>query len=307
MKLNLILQIFLVASLSPLFCHAQSENDAEARAIKQLEEAKINIWLDDEGHANGVCLDQESSLEDLKLLSALTHLESLLLNEFGLSSEGLQYIKSLDWLKEFSANGSKFTDAEVQHLAGMNQLEILDLSETAITDASIDVFSKLPSLKNIKLDSTAVTADGLKKLKTSRPDLEIVKHWKYFCGFQDGRAVLDIERVFIFFPDKDVKGGIGGGGGGSIRVSTSREDVMKNSKSSGGGGGLFNRISVSVKQKKDGAVFSIEDHTIEIRKEGTELIIDGESFPIPDKYLSVTIDSNGIGKPQTHDKRPLPK
>ena len=70
---------------------------------------------------------------------------------------------------------------------------------------------------------------------------------------------------------------------------------------------MFNRISVSIKQEKDGPVFSIEDHTIKIREEGTKLIIDGEAFPIPKEFLSVTIDLNGVGKPQTHEQRPLPK
>ena len=332
-----LLTIFLLWC-APVGCFAQT-NDAEyavvEEAVKKLEALDAYVGYNDEGDVESVWFPEEASFKHLKLIASMNHLTSLSIGKMDLGRDGLKHIKQPAMLEEFTAEGEHFTDAELQQLQGLrqleilslsgtavtdvgvraltklslNKLEVLDLSGTAVSDAAITAITKIPNLKTIFLDSTAVTADGFTKLKAARPDLEIPKYWKYFCGFQNGRAVLEIGPVFIFFPEKDNKrrGGMmaGGGGGGVIRISKSRDESHL-SKTSGGSSG-FNQILVSVEQEKDGAVFSIEGHTIEIRKEGTELIIDGDSFPIPQTFLSVTIDSGGVGKPQIHEKRPLPK
>jgi len=111
--------------------------------IKTLLEAKEQItWLS---------LAKAEILDDhLVPLSKLVNLTRLQLEQTSVSDQGIVLLEKLPYL------------------------EALNLYGTSITDQSVESFIKMPALKNIYLWQTKISPKGLEKLKTSRPDLEVV-------------------------------------------------------------------------------------------------------------------------------------
>ncbi|MDB4947510.1 MAG: hypothetical protein JWM27_159 [Gemmatimonadetes bacterium] len=71
-------------------------------------------------------------------------------------------------------NGHELTDRGLAHLAGLRALETLDLEWSSVTDAGLPLLAALPSLCWVDLGgATGVTAEGIARLRTTRPDLEV--------------------------------------------------------------------------------------------------------------------------------------
>ena len=71
-------------------------------------------------------------------------------------------------------NSHAFTDHGLESLARLTALESLDLEYSAITDAGLDRIAAVSTLRWLDLGGCeGVTKQGLARLRTQRPDLEI--------------------------------------------------------------------------------------------------------------------------------------
>ena len=290
--------LLFLAILSLIFstniCEGQTDVEAEANNQK-LEAVGYELEYDDNQQVSGAYIEKLAKLEDLALLSDLEHLEWLTVgvimspstteNEKELTSEPSILVE--DEKKAVEVDVFNLSD-----IAKLSNLESLSIGGTAVTDESIEALSSLKSLKHLYLNSSRVTAAGIKLLKKEFPELQIDRTWHYFVGVFDGRAVLDLDRAMVFFADKDVSASGSGGGGGVLQVSMS--DKSGGSRSSAGGGSLLNSISAQVVCNFEGVVITVDKHKIEIRNDGAELIVDGQSFAITDKKLSITVNADGV-------------
>jgi hypothetical protein len=72
-------------------------------------------------------------------------------------------------------NGLKgVTDAGLVHIKDMSRLNYLTIRGAGLTDASVPTLKALPGLKKVELDGNKFTADGIKQLRQSRPDMTVV-------------------------------------------------------------------------------------------------------------------------------------
>ena len=241
--------------------------------------------------------------DDLALLNGLDSVSDVSIAGMDLGSDGFKHFASLSKLKRLDASGAKCTDADIRHLAGLQSLQELALSDNAITDASVPTLAKLESLRWINLSSTRVTPEGLSRLRRALPKLHVQESWNYFAGYVRGRVVLDMDRATIVFNYMHApESSNGGGGGGSVQVSKSAEDEkdFAESGSSGSGGGFVigrsssASIYTSIVRTNGIPTIRVGKHRIEIKGEGTELIIDGQAFSIGREKLRIVVDGDGI-------------
>ena len=75
-------------------------------------------------------------------------------------------------LRELDLSSTRVGDKPIESLAAPN-LEVLWLTGSTVSDASIDAISKMNSLQSVDLQKTKVTPEGINRLRTARPQLEI--------------------------------------------------------------------------------------------------------------------------------------
>lgn len=83
-------------------------------------------------------------------------------------------VVQLTSLKVLSLAKTDIGDEAVKKLPALTNLEILFLLGTNITDESVDALSQMKSLKELYLQETAITPNGLKRLRETLPNTEIL-------------------------------------------------------------------------------------------------------------------------------------
>lgn len=290
-----------------LSCFSQSHGNEAVEA--KLQALGADLEYDGGDNVISVSFDFEpiATDRDLKLLKELDHLVELNLGEFRFTKVGLKHISSLVKLKRLYLSDTKFTDADLQYLEGLTKLEIVYLRGTAITDAAIPTLAALPNLTNVALGKTRVTAEGIRSLSNAKPELIFDESWDYMASIIDGRGVLDMYRATIIFNDISGAKSFGGGSGSSIDISSHLSDEESSSenhvtKRSYGGGFSFgfrgggNTISAIASREKGIPTLKVRKHVIEIFKNGTEIVVDGQSFELGVEKARIIVEPDGVAK-----------
>jgi serine/threonine protein kinase len=136
--------------------------------------------------------DTEVPLDYLKLVGQLKTLNSVDMQDCGITDEGLQYIAQNSQLLELRLRANPLTDAGIkhlqdlksltmlwleqtqatnigaQHLAKLSRLEWLDLDGTQVDDEALETLAQLKNLKILDLSGTGITDAAASRIKTMR-------------------------------------------------------------------------------------------------------------------------------------------
>ena len=97
------------------------------------------------------------------------------LGDTAITDEGVgQTVAWLKSLRRLRLDRTRITDEGVSHLAGLEKLEILNLFGTRVGDGCLVTIEHMPSLQTVYLWDTKVTKAGLDRLRSVRPDLNLV-------------------------------------------------------------------------------------------------------------------------------------
>jgi uncharacterized membrane protein len=95
------------------------------------------------------------------------------LSDTSVSDAGLAVVARFPNLTRLHLNRTPITDAGVAHLARLQRLEYLNLYGTGITDSCLAQIAGLKSLRTLYVWRTAVTPQGVDRLRSALPRLEI--------------------------------------------------------------------------------------------------------------------------------------
>jgi hypothetical protein len=98
------------------------------------------------------------------LLATMTQLESLNLEQAGVTGSEIELLSRLPKLKELSLVGTKVDDTAMEKLAKMTQLDSLDISYTKVTDAGLKHVGSLPNLRILGASGNPITDAGLAEI-----------------------------------------------------------------------------------------------------------------------------------------------
>lgn len=117
----------------------------------------------------------ESSMTDrsLSYIAELPKLKCLAISGAQLTHRGCRTISGMRQLEHLGLIGAPITDGDIAELAKLSRLTILDLRGTYASDRCLAELAKLPRLTYLDVRGTQVSAEGVRRLQTSRPNLEI--------------------------------------------------------------------------------------------------------------------------------------
>lgn len=134
----------------------------QLKSLKSLE--TVDLSENPVGHAAASVTSYWPKLKDLALNK--TSIEG---------TESLSKLAKNKSLKSLSLNGCAITAKDVQALAP-SQLETLSVENTQIDDSGLKSLESIKSLRKINIQGCKnITGQGLAALKSSRPDLEVIK------------------------------------------------------------------------------------------------------------------------------------
>ncbi|MGD8323564.1 MAG: leucine-rich repeat domain-containing protein, partial [Gammaproteobacteria bacterium] len=123
-------------------------------------------------HSVGTQLDA-TQLETLR--SAADSIVSLDLQSAGLDDADLAGFDAFDSLTSLRLSNNDLTDAGLAAVTQLQNLEVLNLyGNASISDAAIEALAQLDRLRAVYLWNTAVSPGGIARLRTQRPELEII-------------------------------------------------------------------------------------------------------------------------------------
>ena len=167
---------FAACLIIPATLSAQEGQEAAIQAVRQsggqvLELAQNDPRLDVAFHLSNV----ELTPDHLKPLDAIKdRLVHLNLRGTNLDDDLAQHLKPLAEVTRLHLEKTAVTDAGLPNVSGLTKLEYLNLYGTAVTDAGLEHLAGLKNLKKLYVWETKVTLDGVRKLRTSLPELEII-------------------------------------------------------------------------------------------------------------------------------------
>ncbi len=106
-------------------------------------------------------------------LKDVTSLIEVRLGTTRVTDAGLATLAGLPHLEVLGLELTAVTDAGIAHLKGLGNLTSLNLYGTSVTDAALDHLTGLKHLRNLYLWQSKVTPEGVKKLQTALPGLDI--------------------------------------------------------------------------------------------------------------------------------------
>lgn len=117
--------------------------------------------------------DSKITDEGLKHIRLFPKLKKLSLAFSDISDRGMKVLSQLPELESLNLHRTSITDIGVEELTKANHLQVLHLSQTFVINACLEDVAKMKSLRIVTLSNTKVSVEGITKLKTLRPDLEI--------------------------------------------------------------------------------------------------------------------------------------
>ncbi len=108
------------------------------------------------------------------LEAAADQIVELNLQDADLDDDELANLAKFTELTRLRLSRNSLTDRTVAAFASMPHLERLNLyANPGITDASIDALAAIPSLRRLDIWRTGISEEGMARLRTLRPDLEL--------------------------------------------------------------------------------------------------------------------------------------
>lgn len=149
--------------ISQLGC-SRAPSAAEVSAKAELGKLGALVVMDsDRAHVAGVNLATlqapEKIAEAVKLLPALTQINSLNAEGTGIGDGDMAEIAKLTSLRDLVLSHTKITDSEFEKLQSLKNLQALHVADTAITNASISTVGRLTSLAVLDLSGTKITGN----------------------------------------------------------------------------------------------------------------------------------------------------
>lgn len=143
---------------------SRAPSAAEVSAKAELGKLGALVVMDsDRAHVAGVNLATLQSPEQLadavKLLPALSQINSLNAEGTGISDGDMAEIGKLTSLRDLVLSHTKITDSGFDKLQSLKNLQSLHAADTAITNASLPTVGRLTSLAVLDLSGTKVTGN----------------------------------------------------------------------------------------------------------------------------------------------------
>lgn len=101
---------------------------------------------------------------DLRRLSNLTNLKTIVLDSTAIRDKDLQYLKGIQNLVTLRLNDTKITGEGLRYLNELSTLLRLELSNTPVNNAGMEQISSLKHLSSLQLDKTQVGDAGMKQI-----------------------------------------------------------------------------------------------------------------------------------------------
>ena len=86
---------------------------------------------------------------------------------------GLEILSGLTGLQQLGLNETQVSDAGLEHLKGLTSLQFLNLNDTQVTDAGLEHLQGLTNLQDLRLHHTQFTLDGVRQLQEVLPKCKI--------------------------------------------------------------------------------------------------------------------------------------
>lgn len=176
--------------------HCLSEEGVQSLAtLPRLKELRISGGLWDVGFygssweeramrpAQASVGDPNAIDENLTLLHRLPALESLSIEGYWITNEGMRRLSRIESLRELELTNCGLVDEGLAHLADLARLERLTLGRCKrITDRSIVHLKKLTTLRQLDFSGTDITEAGAAELRKALPETEIPTGWTGWTG-----------------------------------------------------------------------------------------------------------------------------
>ncbi len=166
------------APASNSFLSSLKVSAPNAESISKLRNAKLLVQplASDQPNLLELNAVNASDLNDEKMKDCLPLSEQIVwlkLNDTKISDKSLEVIGQLKNLQKLNLENTSVTDNALKNISKNAHLEYLNLVGTAITDESLNAISACKNLTQLYIWKTKTTAEGIAKLKTSLPKLQI--------------------------------------------------------------------------------------------------------------------------------------
>ena len=166
--------------------HLERFFTGEAKIEAVLKDRNADLRMDEIGWITHITWrDRTVTDDDLNILTGLSNLESLYLEDASITDAGLVHLKNFKALRNLNLsrtqitdnglkhlsgspelqslilNGTQVTDAGLVHIRGFDKFYNLHLAQTRVTDGGLAMLEDLPALHNLNLEGTSVTDAGL--------------------------------------------------------------------------------------------------------------------------------------------------
>jgi hypothetical protein len=147
---------------------ATGPNAQQATAVAEIRKLGGKVTFDAKSPDTsviGVDLSGTRVTDDtLKPIGELTTLQSLYLQETGITGAGLRYLKGMKGLTTLNIGWNRRIGTGLENLEGLTQLQNLEMYSTGVTDEGLGHLVGLTGLQTLNLASTKVTDTGLTHL-----------------------------------------------------------------------------------------------------------------------------------------------
>lgn len=114
---------------------------------------------------------------ELEVLHSFPSLESVNIAYTNVDKSGLSHIAKVRSLKSLDLSGCQLLkDDDFEILTYAVNLENLVLAGTVVTDEAIPILARIPKLAHLDLSSTIVSDQGIRRLQSIRPTVEVRAH-----------------------------------------------------------------------------------------------------------------------------------
>ncbi len=147
--------------------------DAESVFIRKISE-KSNLL--DVSFTMSENTDETTRQSQFELLSKIKdQILWLNLSSCRLTDDDLHQFSEFPNLQRLRLEKNSITDSGIQYLKDLPNLEYLNIYQNPVTDQSIPIFQQMAALKKLYVWGTDLSDDGIARLKSNKPGLEVVK------------------------------------------------------------------------------------------------------------------------------------
>ena len=157
---------------------AKPMDDAEDRAITQLEELGIRVMRDESDDVSYIAFPRGATGEQLRnanmYLTQLSPFKSLALSRTAIRDDDLFYLSNLD-IQVLYLHETQISWKGMKHLRGLRDLRTLWLFQTNIDDRIFDDLLALPKLNYLHVYGTSVSDEAIARFTATRPKCCVLK------------------------------------------------------------------------------------------------------------------------------------